>query len=91
MKPSEIVELIKKSNPDLLGKTPTPKAAKIIAAALSVISQQLIETTEGMVKVPGLGAFAVKQVEREKEGEKKTVKRIAFRIPKAKVKKAESN
>ncbi|MDP2902806.1 MAG: hypothetical protein Q8N96_06820, partial [Methylovulum sp.] len=88
MKPIEIVELIKQANPDLLGKTPNQKAAKIISAALSVLSKQLIETTVGIVKVPGLGAFAVKQVEREKDGEKKTVKRIAFRTPKAKVKKA---
>lgn len=86
MKALEIVELIKQSNPKLLGKTPDARAAKIITAALSQIGQQLNATTEGPLKIPSLGVFAIKQVEREKDGQTVTVKKVSFRSPKPKAK-----
>jgi len=84
MKAIEIVELIKQSNPKLLGKARDARVAKIISAAFTQIGKQLDATTEGSVKIPALGVFAVKQVEREKEGQKLTVKKISFRAMKAK-------
>ena len=89
MKPIEIVELVKQSNPKLLGKMPEAKAAKLIAAALKQISKQLEATDEGQLKVGPLGVFGIRKVEREKEGQKKSVKKIVFRIAKQKVQKAQ--
>ncbi len=86
MKAIEIVELIKQENPKVLGKMPDEKAAKIISAALRQISKQLDQATEGSVKVMGLGAFSVRQVEREKEGQAVTVKKVSFRAAKLKAK-----
>ncbi|MDP2901791.1 MAG: hypothetical protein Q8N96_01585, partial [Methylovulum sp.] len=74
------------ANPKLLGKTPDAKAARIISAAFALIGKQLNETNEGLVKMSALGTFVVKQVEREQEGQKTTVKKIAFRASKAKAK-----
>lgn len=88
MKLIEIVEQIKETNPKILGKLTDAKAAKILSAAFAEISKQLDATDDGAVKVPALGAFAVKQVEREKEGEKLTVKKISFRVAKPKATKA---
>lgn len=86
MKPIEIVELIKISNPALLGKMPDARAAKIIKAALVQLGKHIDAENEGTIKVPGVGKFIVRQVEREKGGEKKIVKTIGFRAAKKKVK-----
>lgn len=86
MKAIEIVELIKQENPKVLGKTPDEKTAKIISAALRQISKQLDQATEGNVKIPGLGAFSIRQVEREKEGQTVAIKKISFRAAKLKAK-----
>ena len=86
MKPIEIVELIKISKPKLLGKMPDARAAKIIRAALVQLGKHIDAENEGVVKVPGFGNFKIRQVEREKGGQKKTVKAIAFRAAKKKIK-----
>jgi nucleoid DNA-binding protein len=84
MKTTEIVELIKQSNPKLLGKMPDAKMAKIIAAILREIGKQVSATESGDVKIAGLGTFKVRQVEREKDGNTVSVKKIAFRSVKLK-------
>lgn len=91
MKSIEIIETIKQSNPKLLGKTPDDAAGKIIAAAFRQVGKKLAETNEGTVKVPALGTFVIKQLEREKDGQKTVVKKVTFRAskPKAKTKKAD--
>ncbi|MDO9106918.1 MAG: HU family DNA-binding protein [Methylovulum sp.] len=86
MKAIEIVEIIKQSNANLLGKLTDKEAAKILSLAFAELGKQLGSTTEGPIKIPGLGVFKIKQVEREKEGQKVTVKRIGFRTMKARVK-----
>lgn len=86
MKPIEIVELIKNENPDLLGKIPDAKAARIIRAALIQLGKQLDALDEGVVKVPGFGNFRALHVEQEKEGKKVITKRILFRVVKPKTK-----
>jgi len=90
MKPNEIVELIKKSNPKVLGSLPEAKAAGLIRVALAQLGQHIVALNEGAVNVPGLGNFKIKQVEREKEGQKKTVKVVAFSAAKQKTKKDKS-
>lgn len=89
MKAIELAELIKQANPELIGKTPKAKVARIIAAAFAQVGNQLEQTNEGAVKFPTLGTFTIKQVEREKDGQKVTVKKMGFRVakPKAKVSK----
>ncbi len=86
MKAIEIVELIKQENPKVLGQMSDDKAAKIVSAALRQINKQLHQATEGSVKILGLGAFGVRQVEREKEGQTQSVKKISFRAAKLKAK-----
>jgi hypothetical protein len=84
MKSTEIVELIKQSNPKILGKLPDAKVAKIVAATLREISKQVSSAEDGTLKVAGLGSFKIRQVEREKDGQKKTVKKVSFNSVKAK-------
>lgn len=86
MKSNEIVELIKQSNPKVLGKLPDAKAAKIVAATLREISKQISTAEEGTVKIAGLGAFKVRQVEKEKDGQKVAVRKINFSAAKLKAK-----
>jgi nucleoid DNA-binding protein len=89
MKLTEIVELIKSDNPQLLGKMPDKKAAQIVRAVLGQVGKSVAGTAEGVVKVPGLGNFRVKNVEREKDGQKLTVRKVAFIVPKPGAKKKE--
>ncbi len=86
MKSLEIVELIKQANPKLLGKMPDAKAAKIIAAALRAVHKEISSAEEGVLKVAGLGSFKTRQVEREKDGTKVTVKKVNFSAAKIKAK-----
>ncbi|MDD5271541.1 MAG: hypothetical protein PHU14_02360 [Methylovulum sp.] len=88
MKSLEIVERIKQTNPKLLGKMPDAKAAKIIAAALRAVHKEIGAAEEGALKVAGLGTFKTRQVEREKDGQKSTVKKVGFTAAKIKAKAA---
>ena len=93
MKAIEIVESIKQSNPKLLGKMPEKRAATLVQSVLAELGKQLDAVDNGVVKVQGLGNFRIKQVEREKDGQKVTLKRVSFRkvkrVAKAKVAKAD--
>lgn len=88
MKPMEIVESIRNNTPKVLGQAPDKRAALIIRAAFNVVAAEVAGIKEGTVSVPGLGEFVVKQVKREKDGEKVTVRQVVFRKGKAAVKKA---
>lgn len=78
MKPVEIVERIKKENPLALGNIPDQRAARIIFAALAQLGKHIDAMSDGVLKVPGLGNFRVRKIEREKEGKKVMVKRTIF-------------
>lgn len=56
------------------------QATRIVKAALAEIAQEIDETEDGRVSVPGFATFAVKQVEREKDGKKMALKRILVRL-----------
>jgi hypothetical protein len=84
MKPIELVEIIKKSNPDLLKGIPDDRAARIIRSALTLLGEELEAANEGAVKAPGLGNFQIRQVQREKDGRTETVKRIILKVIKPK-------
>jgi len=86
MKPIELVKLIRKSKPQLLGQMPDERAAKIILAALVEIRKEVESTSAGMLRVGGLGRFNVR-VPKPKEGQdEKPEKRIVFRPAKPKQK-----
>lgn len=82
MKVIELIEAIKNEQPDALGKVADKRAARIVRAALAEIARQIDASEEGTVKIAGLGNFRVRNVKRGKEGEEKTVRRVAFRAAK---------
>jgi hypothetical protein len=84
MKPTELVELIKEKRPKLLGKMPEKRAVALIRVALAELGRHIAEAEEGVVRVLGMGAFRIRMVEQEKDGENVTVKRIVFLAAKPK-------
>lgn len=80
MKIDEMVALIKKEYPALLGKMPDRRAARVIRAAFGQLAKEVDAAEEGVVSAPGLGRFRVKQVERIKEGKKSKTKLVLFRV-----------
>ena len=81
MKALEIVEIIKKDKPELLGNVPEKRAAALIREAFVQLLKKLDEQNEqdGMIRVPGLGSFRTRIAEKVKEGQKVSEKRIMFR------------
>jgi nucleoid DNA-binding protein len=79
MKPIEIVERVRQDKPAVLGNMPDKKVAGIVRQALIQLGKQINALEEGVVTIPGFGSFRVRQVEKEKEGQKLTVRKIIFR------------
>ena len=86
LKPTELVEHIKENKPNLLDKIPEKMAVALIRAALAELGRHIAEMVDGRVKVQGMGNFRSRMVEREKDGKKVSVKRIAFLTSKQKSK-----
>jgi hypothetical protein len=86
MTPTELVELIKEKRPNLLGKMPEKKVVVLIRVALAELGRHIAEAEVGVVKVPGMGNFRSRMVEREKDGKNVSVKRIVFLAAKPKSK-----
>ncbi|MDN5941008.1 MAG: hypothetical protein L0H94_03905 [Nitrospira sp.] len=86
LKLTELVERIKEKKPNALGKMPEKKAAVLIQAALAELGRRIAAAEVGVVKVPGMGRFQGRMVEREKDGKKVNVKRIVFLAAKPKSK-----
>lgn len=82
MKLTEIVEMIKKDDPEFLGKMPEQKAVKIIREALKQLAKHIDSVEEGVVNVPGFGNFRIKNVDTEKNGAKVKARRVMFNKPK---------
>ena len=87
MKPIEIVEKIKATNPKAFGALSPEKAAKLVNLVLVNVGKQVADTQEGTIKVAGLGTFIVKQREQMKGEEVVNVKRVVLRP--AKIRKAD--
>lgn len=79
MKLTEIIEAARAANPAAFGKTNDKRAIKILRASLRQLRKQLKSTPEGEVVVNGLGRFAIKNVEREKDGVKVKRRRVILR------------
>jgi len=84
MKLKEITELAMAANVTEFDGVNAGRASKMVASVLKIIAKQVGEMDEGRIAVPGLGVFVIKQIEREKDGNKTKVKRVLFRIPQAK-------
>jgi len=78
MKLVDIVKQIKNEKPELLGKLPEKRAVALLRESFAHLAKSLDEQEE-VVKVPGLGSFRTRSVEKEKGGQKTTSKRIIFR------------
>lgn len=78
IKPIEIIQKIRQTNPEVIGKVPDPRAAAILRAAFADIAKSVLATVEGEVQIPGLGRFVIKQIQREVDGESNTIKRVVF-------------
>lgn len=79
MKPIEIIQRIRLTQPDVLGKMPDARAAAVARAVLLEMAQIVKETKEGDLKFPGFGVFVVKQVPTVKDGLAVTVRRVVYR------------
>jgi nucleoid DNA-binding protein len=75
---NEIIEMIKKEKPTLLGEIPERKVAAIIRASLQQLAVQVDALDRGVIKVPGFGKLRIKKVERENDGDKEKIKRVVF-------------
>ena len=63
-----------------LDKLHEGRGVMLLREVFQQIAWQIKGMTEGVVVVPFFGRFIVKQVEREKDGQKSLVKRVIFRI-----------
>lgn len=71
-----LVERIKAEDPDALKRIGDTRAAKLVAASLRALRNELDEVPERRVRLKEMGTFVVRQVERPKDG--KLVQRIAL-------------
>ncbi len=78
MKPIEIIQHLRQTNPVVLGKVPDPRAASILRAAFAEIFKSVRDPTSGVVQIPGLGGFVVSQVQREVDGEVHSIMGVTF-------------
>jgi len=85
MKTLELAEKIKKENEEKLGNMNEKKIAFILRKALEEIRKEIEETNEEQVMVANLGKFNIRMVEKEVEGEQKSIKRIIFHSGKKKI------
>jgi hypothetical protein len=78
MKPTDIIEQIKKTNPGVLRGVDDKAAARLLHLVFARIAQQVSEAEDGVVAVPGLGRFRVTTLSITKDGVAADRKRIVF-------------
>jgi hypothetical protein len=79
---SQLVENAKRAVPTLKG-LPDEDAGRLLEQAFKAILGEIEATREGSVRVPKLGNFMIRSVQREREGRKVQVQRVVFRPSKA--------
>ena len=80
MEVKELIEQMRRANPDLLDGIPEDKAEALVRNVFKHINETLAGTADGVVQYAGLGRFRVRKVERDKAGEKTVRTRIGFRV-----------
>jgi hypothetical protein len=83
MKLDELVLQVKQLEPDLAA-IDDKYAVVLLRKVFEQIHKQIDDTKVGPVRVRGLGQFQVKMVEREKNDQKQSIKRVVFRPTKPK-------
>lgn len=78
MNVKDLVTQIKAAEPEALAKVPAGKAMVVLREALRLIKEEVAKTEEGVVSVPLLGQFRVRQVEVVKEGQAAKARRVLF-------------
>jgi hypothetical protein len=73
-----LINKVKGAEPKLKGLS-DEDAHLLLQQALKCIVEEIEATPEGSVRIPALGAFTIRKVEREREGRKMPVRRIQFR------------
>lgn len=79
LKPDALVERMKLLNPDLAGKMSDKRLAAIVRGTVQALAAEVNARDEGRLRIPGLGAINIRQVERERNGEMVHVKRVTLR------------
>ncbi len=83
MKPSEIVELIKKDKPNVFGELSDKKASLIVREILSHLGRHIEGMDEGVLKLTGLGKFRIRQTLKEEDGKEVPRKKVSFSMAKS--------
>jgi hypothetical protein len=74
----KLVKNVKEAQPTLKN-VPDEDAKRLLQQVFKGILEEIEATPEGLVRVPKLGNFTIRNAEREREGRKVQVRRIAFR------------
>ena len=78
MKIKDLAKQVKEANPEKLGKVNERRIALIIKSAFEQLKTELNNAEDDIVRVPKLGNFKLKKIEKEKDGKKTVLKRIVF-------------
>ena len=79
MKLYELVQTARAANNSAFGDIDDERAVKIVRAAFRQVRIQVKSTKDGELIIGGLGRFAIKNIEREKDGVMGTKRRVIFR------------
>lgn len=79
MTASELVAQVKLAGGKQLADVPDNKAKALVRLVFAEINKQIEAGNGEAVRVPGFGVFKSSTVDREKDGQKTTVKRTVFR------------
>jgi hypothetical protein len=74
----DLVARIKTSESEALAKVPNGRAMTVLREALRLIKEEVEKTEEGLVNVPLLGQFRVRQVDVVKDGQTVKARRVLF-------------
>lgn len=78
MKLNELVNQIRETEPEALGSLSNSAVATVLRAGFGAVRVAIDEAGNEVVSVPLLGRFKSKDVETEKNGEKRTSRRTVF-------------
>jgi len=78
MKLDEIVKSARAADKAAFGKVNDKRAIKILRAAFRQVNSQIESARDSNVAIAGLGRFAIRTIEREKDGVSVTKQRVIF-------------
>jgi hypothetical protein len=69
MKPVDIIEKLKITNPELLKGVNEKAAERLLRLVLAELSEEIDSAHDGVIVVPGLGRFRIKTIAAEVDGD----------------------